>query len=76
MLPNFIDPAAGHVAVQMVVLAALLIAINVLWQLPLAWAADRVSAWLGSAAVQRHIGRASGAVLLAFAAFMLYDHLA
>jgi homoserine/homoserine lactone efflux protein len=76
LLPNFVDPASGPVAVQMIVLGALLIAINVVWQLPLAWAADRVSAWLGSATVQRWIGRASGAVLLAFAALMLYDHLA
>ena len=76
LLPNFVDPATGPVTAQMIVLGTLLIAINVIWQLPLAWAADRVSVWLGSAIVQRRIGRASGAVLLAFAALMLYDHLA
>jgi len=75
LLPNFVDAKRGHVAAQLVTLAAVLIVVNVLWQLPLAWGAEVIRRWLGRAGVQRAVSRLTGAVLLAFAALMLYEHL-
>ena len=47
LLPNFVNPEAGNVTAQLIVLSALLIALNILWQAPMALAADGVRQWLG-----------------------------
>ena len=74
LFPNFVDARRGEVAAQLLTLAAVLIAINVVWQTPLAWVADAVRRWLVTPAVGRALSRGAGAVLLAFAVLMLYDH--
>lgn len=74
LLPNFVDPARGDATAQLLALAAVLIAVNVLWQAPMALAADGVRRWLGRAEVRRNVNRASGAALLAMAALMLAQH--
>jgi threonine/homoserine/homoserine lactone efflux protein len=75
LFPNFVDTGRDDVPVQLITLAAVLIAINVLWQAPMVWAAEAVRCWLISPAVARAMARGAGAVLLAFALLMLYEHL-
>jgi threonine/homoserine/homoserine lactone efflux protein len=76
LYPNFIKPDRGDVASQLLSLSAVLIVINVIWQTPLAWAANRVRGWLGSPHVQVLVSRLTGAVLLAFAVLILWQHAA
>ena len=75
LLPNFVNPAKGNVTAQMVSLSVLLIVINVLWQAPMAVAADGVRRWLGRPEVARAVNRVSGVILLGMAGLMLAQHL-
>ena len=75
LFPNFVDPGRDNVTAQLLTLAAVLIFINVLWQAPLAWAADVVRRRLTRPRTQRAIARVSGAILIGFAALLLYEHL-
>ena len=75
LLPNFVNPEAGNVTAQLIVLSALLIALNILWQAPMALAADGVRQWLGRPEAMRAVNRVSGVILLAMAALMLGQHL-
>jgi len=70
LMPNFIDPQRG-VPAQVLALAGVLIAINVVWQVPMALAAGAVRGWLGRADVRRAINRVSGATLVVMALVML-----
>ena len=74
LMPQFVRPEAGSVPRQLAIMGALLIAMSIAWQVPLALAAESVRGWLARPAVQRGINWATGAVLLGFAALMLYDH--
>ncbi len=75
LLPNFLVAGRGDAPAQLITLAAVLIAINVAWQLPMAWAAEAIGRWLGRPAVRRTVSRLTGAVLIAFAVLMLGEHL-
>ena len=75
LFPNFVDIGRTDVPIQLITLAAVLIAINTLWQAPMVWAAEAVRRWLVSPAVACAMARGSGVVLLAFALLMLYEHL-
>lgn len=75
LLPNFVDTGRGDVPAQLITLAAVLIVINVMWQAPLAWAAQIIRGWLTKPAVQRAVSRLTGTILLLFAGLMLYEHL-
>lgn len=75
LLPNFVTPEKGQVPLQLIILALVLVIINVLWQAPLAWAADAVKAWLSRPRVQKTVNAATGAFLLFFSAMMLWEHL-
>lgn len=75
LMPNFIVPGRGAVPGQLALLGATLIAVNVLWQLPLALMANGIRAWLARPAIQRGVARSMGAVLLFFAAALLLEHL-
>lgn len=75
LYPNFIVLGRANVITQILVLSATLIIINAIWQVGLAWSADRARRWLSRPAAQLWIGRISGAVLLSFAAAMLWQHL-
>ena len=75
LLPNFVNPEAGNVTAQLIVLSALLIALNILWQAPMALAADGVRQWLGRPEAMRAVNRVSGVILLVMAALMLGQHL-
>ena len=74
LLPNFVDPSRGDVTAQLLFLAAVLVAINVAWQVPLAWAAVGVRRWLARPRVQLAVNAGTGAILVAFAGLMLWEH--
>lgn len=75
LLPNFVDPAQGDASVQLVILAVSLLVINTIWQVPFAWAADKVRQWLMRPKVQKTFNRSTGVCLIFFALLMLWEHL-
>ena len=75
LLPNFVDSGREDITAQLITLAIALIAVNVLWQAPIVWLADGIRRWLGRPGVVRSLSRITGCVLLAFSAFMLFEHL-
>ncbi len=75
LLPNFVNPEKGNVTTQLLALSLLLIAINVLWQAPMALAADGVRRWLGRPGTIRAVNQVSGVILLGMAGLMLAQHL-
>lgn len=74
LYPNFVVANRGHVTAQLLTLSVTLIAINVAWQAPLAWGAHQLRRWLLRPRITRAIARTASAVLIAFAALLLYDH--
>ena len=74
LYPNFVTLGRGNVTSQLLVLSAVLIVINVMWQAPLALATDRVRKWLGNPRIAWLISRLTGAILLAFALLILFQH--
>lgn len=75
LLPNFVDPARGDVTAQLIALSLVLIALNILWQAPMALAANGMRRWLGRPEVGRAVNRVSGVILIVMAALMLAQHL-
>ncbi|MCH8836149.1 MAG: LysE family translocator, partial [Proteobacteria bacterium] len=75
LFPNFVDAGRDDVPAQLATLAVVLIVVNVIWQAPLAWAAEAIGRWLGRPGVGLWVSRITGGVLLAFAALLLYQHL-
>ena len=75
LMPNFVDPSRGQVPAQLAVLGVVLVLINIVWQLPLAFAAEAIRRWLGSPTVQRWVNWGTGGVLMTFAVLMLYEHI-
>jgi len=75
LLPNFVDPARGDVTAQLITLSLVLIALNILWQAPMALAADGLRRWIGRPEVGRAVNRVSGVILIVMAALMLAQHL-
>ena len=76
LYPNFLAIGRGDVAAQVAILSAVLIAINVAWQVALVCGAEFARRWLTRPEVQRAIGRLTGGILIAFAAIMLWEHAA
>jgi homoserine/homoserine lactone efflux protein len=74
LYPNFVDAGRGRVAVQVALLSAVLLLINVVWQTALVLGADFARRWLTQPAVQRAIGRLTGVILFGFAAVMVWEH--
>ena len=74
LLPNFVEPERGAVPVQLAMLGAVLILVNMTWQVPLSLAAGAVRRRLANPKVQRAVNRGAGAVLMLFAAAMLVEH--
>lgn len=75
LLPNFVDPDKGQLTLQLIILSSVLVIINVLWQAPLAWAADAIRDWLSRPRVQKTVNATTGAFLLLFSGMMLWEHL-
>lgn len=76
LYPNFITVGGGNVTAQVVTLSAVLILINIVWQFGLVACADIARRWLVRPAVQGAVGRVTGGILIAFAAAMLWEHVA
>jgi threonine/homoserine/homoserine lactone efflux protein len=76
LYPNFLAIGRGDVAAQVAALSAVLIAINVAWQVALVCGAEFARRWLMRPKVQRTVGRVTGGILIAFAAIMLWEHAA
>jgi threonine/homoserine/homoserine lactone efflux protein len=73
LYPNFVVIGSGDVMAQVLMLSAVLILINVSWQVGLVGFADIARRRLVRSAVQRMIGRITGAILIGFAAAMLWE---
>ncbi|MBT3237737.1 MAG: LysE family translocator [Rhodospirillaceae bacterium] len=74
LFPNFIDTSRDDASMQLLFLAVVLIIINVLWQAPMAWAAQAARRLLTTPSVNRAVSRASGIILIGFAVLMIYEH--
>lgn len=74
LMPNFVNVERGQVPLQLAILGAVLILVNVMWQVPLSLMAEAVRRWLATPNVQRAVNWATGTILMLFAAFMLHDH--
>lgn len=75
LLPNFVAPERGRVALQLITLGITLIVVNTLWQLPLAWGAERIRRWMSRPPVERTVSVATGVILLVIALLMLWENL-
>lgn len=75
LMPNFIEPGRGGVPLQLTVLGTVLLAINIAWQVPLAFAADVARRLLGNPRIQRGVSWATGVILIGFAALIVHDHI-
>ena len=74
LFPNFVSVERGNVQAQLLTLSAVLVALNVAWQAPLAWVAKEARRWLTRPHVQRTVSTITGGILVAFALLMLYEH--
>ena len=74
LMPGFVDPGRGQVPVQLILLAATLLLVNVAWQVPVALLARAIRPWLARPSVQRGVSRATGGVLLFFAVALFWEH--
>lgn len=75
LLPNFVVPERGNVPLQLAILGSTLIVVNTLWQLPLAWGAERIRRWLSNPHFERIISVGTGGILIAIAVLMLWENL-
>jgi len=75
LFPNFIDRSRDDVTQQLIALSLGLIVINILWQAPLAFAAEVVRRWLKNERTYKLITHSTGILLIAVAVLMIYDNL-
>lgn len=73
LMPGFVDPARAATP-QLVMLALALLAINIVWQVPVALAAEAARRQLSRPMVQRWINRLTGAILTGFGVLLIWDH--
>lgn len=74
LYPNFVVVERGRVPAQLMTLSVTLIAINLAWQVPLAWAAGSIRRLLVRPRVQVAVTSTASIALIVFAALMLYEH--
>ncbi len=74
LFPNFVDNTRSDVTLQLISLSVGLIVINVLWQAPMAFAAEAVRRWLKNEHVYRLIMHSTGVLLIGVAVLMVYDN--
>jgi threonine/homoserine/homoserine lactone efflux protein len=75
LYPNFIVIGRSDVTAQVLMLSVVLILINVSWQVGLVGFANIARCRLVRSTVQRTLNRITGAILIGFAAAMLWEHL-
>ena len=78
LMPGFVapEPERASVPVQLALLGATIILINIVWQGSLVLAAVRARPWLERPSVQRGLALAAGLVFLAFAGLMVVEFVA
>ncbi|TCS60969.1 LysE family translocator [Varunaivibrio sulfuroxidans] len=74
LFPNFIDLRRGDTGAQLITLAVTLVAINVLWQTPIAFMGEIVRRWLKNPKILLAFNRLTGTILIGFAALLIIDH--
>ncbi|MGD9538821.1 MAG: LysE family translocator [Alphaproteobacteria bacterium] len=74
LMPNFVAPARAAVPLQLALLGATLLAINIVWQVGLVLGADQLRRWLWRRAVQRAIAIVTGLVFIGFAVLLFVEH--
>ncbi|MFO1152174.1 MAG: LysE family translocator [Rhodospirillales bacterium] len=74
LYPNFIAPDRGSIATQVAALSAILIAINLIWQVTLVWMAERARYWLARPSVRLGMRIFSGTAFTALAILMVIEH--
>ncbi len=74
LFPNFIDTGRGDVTAQLLILALVLVAINIAWQVPMALAADGIRRALANPMVHKIVTRGSSLVLISAGLLMLYGN--
>jgi threonine/homoserine/homoserine lactone efflux protein len=75
LMPQFVVVARGQVPLQMLILSAWLIVLNILWQVPLALLANTMRRFLLRPRAQTALNWAAGAILLFFAGLLLWDYI-
>lgn len=75
LFPNFVDNSRDDVPQQLIALAFGLIVINVLWQAPMAFAAEAVRRWLKNPRTYKLVTHSTGALLIVLAVLMVYENL-
>jgi homoserine/homoserine lactone efflux protein len=75
MMPGFVAPERGAIALQFAMLGCTMIAINLVFQLSLVGVAGRARRFLARPAVQRGISLMTAAIFFAFAIMIAVEHL-
>lgn len=75
LMPQFVVIARGQVPLQMLILSAWLIVLNILWQVPLALLANTMRRFLLRPRAQRTLNWVAGAILLFFAGLLLWEYI-
>lgn len=76
LMPGFVAPEGASIPVQLALLGASIIGLNIIWQGTLVLVAGRARRWLTRAHVQRGIALTTGLVFIAFAGLMLAEFVA
>lgn len=74
LFPNFVDYSRDDSTLQLLCLAGVLVLINMIWQFPMAMAADQVRLWLKNPHTLKLLNMGTGTVLMVFAALMLWEN--
>ncbi len=74
LLPGFVQPERGHTSLQLILLALGLLVINLVWQTPIALAANTFRQIITQPQIQRWISHTTGGILLVFAGLILWEH--
>jgi threonine/homoserine/homoserine lactone efflux protein len=75
LMPQFVVLERGQVAMQMLLLSAWLVLMNILWQVPLALLADTMRRFLLQPQAQRALNWIAGVILLFFAGLLLWEYI-
>ena len=76
VMPGFVAPGQSSIPLQLALLGASIIVLNIVWQGALVLIAGRARRWLTRAGVQRGIALATGLVFIAFAGLMVVEFVA
>jgi threonine/homoserine/homoserine lactone efflux protein len=75
LFPNFVDNSRDDVTVQLITLSVSLIILNMLWQAPMAFAAEAVRRWLKNERTYKLITHSTGILMISVAALMIFENL-